>query len=143
MDLSILLDNVKLNIKVSVLLETPNGYIFEKDKYGFYFPIGGRIKLNEDSVKAAKREVKEEIDLDLVDLLYKGIIENFFMYDNVQYHELIIVYQASLIENIDLPDCFYYIKKNEFNQKDIRPSEIIKIINSSINSTLHFIVKDD
>ena len=143
MDLSILLDNVKLNIKVSVLLETPNGYLFEKDKNGFYFPIGGRIKLNEDSVKAAKREVKEEIGIDLTNLLYKGIVENFFMYDNIQYHELIIVYRASLKENIDLPDYFHFIKKNEFDKKDIKPSEIIKIINSRMNSTLHFIVRDD
>ena len=77
MDLSILLDKVKLNIKVSVLLQTPNGYIFEKDKNNFYFPIGGRIKLNEDSVEAAVREVKEEVDVDLIDPLYKGIIEIF------------------------------------------------------------------
>ena len=77
MDLSILLDKVKLNIKVSVLLNTSQGYIFEKDKNNFYFPIGGRIKLNEDSVEAAVREVKEEVDVDLIDPLYKGIIEIF------------------------------------------------------------------
>ena len=142
MDLSVLLDNIKLNIKVSVLLETPNGYIFEKDKNGFYFPIGGRIKLNEDSIKAAKREIKEEIGIDLANLLYKGIVENFFIYDNIQYHELIIVYQASLKENIDLPDCFHFIKNNEFNKIDIKPSEIIKFINSRMNNALHIIVRD-
>ena len=86
MDLSIQLDEIKLNIRVSVLLETPKGFIFEKDKNGFFFPLGGRIKTNEDSVEAAIREVREEIGIDLVDFHYKGIIENFFRYDNIQYH---------------------------------------------------------
>ncbi len=143
MDLSILIDSVKLNIKVSVLLETANGYIFEKDKNGFYFPIGGRIKLNEDSVKAAKREVKEEIDLDLNNPIYKGIIENFFIYDNIQYRELIIVYHASLKQKIDLPEGFHFFKNTELNKIDIKPSEIIEIINSKKKHIFHFIVKDD
>jgi len=40
MDLSISINGIKLNIRVTVLLETPKGFVFEKDKSGFYFPVG-------------------------------------------------------------------------------------------------------
>lgn len=36
MDLSIPVDGVKLNIRVTVLIETPDGFVFEQGKSGFY-----------------------------------------------------------------------------------------------------------
>lgn len=140
MDLSIPVNGTKLNIRVSVLIRTVNGYIFEKDKSGFYFPVGGRIQVNEDSVMAAKREIREELGLELNSLSYVATLENFFNYDNMPYHELNIIHQAD-IENFDCPEGFYIFKPDEIQGIDIKPVTIKDIIGGKMNQC-HIIVRD-
>jgi 8-oxo-dGTP pyrophosphatase MutT (NUDIX family) len=68
----------KLNLRVTVLCETPKGFLVENLKNDFYFPIGGRIQIQEDSIMAAKREFLEEIGIDCPSLEYAGVLESFF-----------------------------------------------------------------
>jgi 8-oxo-dGTP pyrophosphatase MutT (NUDIX family) len=55
------------------------------DKYKLWLSVGGHIELDEDPNAAAKREVKEEVGLDIE--LYKDSEVPFFIDDN--YKELI------------------------------------------------------
>ncbi len=142
MDLSVLVGETKLNIRVSVLLNTPKGFIFEKDKGGFYSPIGGRIKTNETSIESAKREVKEEIGIDLSDIIYISTIENFFKYDGIRYHEINIVHQTYFPDELILPEGFHFFKKSEITDIDIKPDVIKKIICENGNKRSHIIHKD-
>ncbi|MCP4180517.1 MAG: NUDIX domain-containing protein [bacterium] len=142
MDLSVLMGETKLNIRVSVLLDTPKGFIFEKDKGGFYFPIGGRIKTNETSIESATREVKEEIGIDLNDIIYMSTIENFFEYDGIRYHEINIVHQTYFPDELMLPNGFHIFKKSDITNIDIKPDAIKKIICSNGNRLSHIIQKD-
>lgn len=142
MDLSVLLDKTKLNIRVSVILKTPSGYIFEADKSDFYFPIGGRIQLNENSVDAAIREVFEEIGLEIKDLEYIATLENFFNYDGIDFHEINIVHKVSVNDDIILPVGFYFIKKDDFKNINIKPSKIVDIIESEDVKPQHFIINE-
>jgi 8-oxo-dGTP pyrophosphatase MutT (NUDIX family) len=63
LDISFEIGTGKINLRVTVLCNTPQGILVEKYKNDFYFPIGGRIKLHEDSLIAAQRELYENIDL--------------------------------------------------------------------------------
>jgi 8-oxo-dGTP pyrophosphatase MutT (NUDIX family) len=74
LDISIELGANKLNLRVTVLCETPDGFLVEKFQNEFYFPIGGRIQIQEDSLMAAKREFLEEIGIQCPELEYEGVL---------------------------------------------------------------------
>jgi 8-oxo-dGTP pyrophosphatase MutT (NUDIX family) len=72
------LNDVRLNIRSAVIIETENGYISDQDRLdGFYYAVGGRIKINETSEEAAKREIYEEIEIMVKDIKLKAIMESF------------------------------------------------------------------
>lgn len=73
------------------------GYDEVKQKT-FFRPLGGAIKFGETGAEALKREIKEEIDQDIVDIEYLGTIESIFMLRGEPGHELVLVYSAKLID---------------------------------------------
>ncbi len=77
------------------MIKSGDNYIFEKHKQGYYFGVGGRVKIGERSDVAAIREVEEELGVTVIDLKYKTVIENF--YDNV--HEICFVYTCEDIKS--------------------------------------------
>lgn len=91
-DLCVDVDGTILNIRVLVIMNTPKGYIFEKHKEGFYFAIGGIIKIGESSIEAFAREMLEELNLKNVSVKMVGIVENFFKMDGNDYHEINMVF---------------------------------------------------
>ena len=63
----------------------------------FYRPLGGAIEFGEHSMSAVCREFEEEIDSDLDNIVYLGMIENIFRYKGKPHHEIVIVYEADLV----------------------------------------------
>ena len=126
-DLSLNVDDFYLNIRVAIIARTKNGFILEKKKTSeYYFLIGGRMKINESSLEAAKREFQEEIETEIKeeDLEFKTIIENFFTYEveNIKTHELCFLYEIkNELENINLKDNFIECKLEEIKNIEIRP----------------------
>ncbi|MEI6352715.1 MAG: NUDIX domain-containing protein [Candidatus Nomurabacteria bacterium] len=133
-DLSLNVGEDDLNIRVAILIKTKNGYILEKnEKFSYYFLVGGRIKINETSSEVTKREIKEEIDLDIneEDLEFKSIIENFFTYEigNVKTHEICFLYELKKeLENINLKNNFVEYTLKEIKNLEIRPTILQKLL---------------
>lgn len=143
MDISIAIDGTRLNIRVAVLLKTKQGYVFEQDKTGYFFPIGGRIRINEDSETAAKREVREEVGLDLSDLRLLGVIENFFDHANEPFHELCFLYKAEVEHEVVLTFGFHFVSPEMFSHYDIRPAIVREFANSDIPGIAHRLVREN
>lgn len=61
-----------------------------------YRPVGGTIKYGEDSITTVIREVKEEINHDIIDPKLLGIVENIFPYYGEIGHEFDFIYEAKL-----------------------------------------------
>ena len=141
MDLSINLNQTRLNVRVAVLTKIGDDYLFERDKNGFYFPIGGRIKINENSYDAAVREISEEININISGHKLISTIECFFVYDQQEFHELCFVYHIEISSIRDLPNQFHRIKINEIERIDIRPSVIKNIIKSK-EQISHYILDE-
>lgn len=148
-DLTLLVDDTVLNIRVAILVETPAGFVFEKHKSGYLFVLGGRVKINETSEEAALREVFEELGLKDLKLDLISIIENFFSVDNgKKYHEINFVYKTVIDEMPDLSQFsldsgnigYSYIKKEDFDQYDIRPRAIKELV-KKIGPFTHLINK--
>jgi 8-oxo-dGTP pyrophosphatase MutT (NUDIX family) len=129
MDLTLNVNDSILNIRVLVLLETSKGFVFEQHKKGFYYCIGGRIKINENSKEAAKRELKEETGLDIDDLKLVTVYENFFQNGTESNtHEFGFVYKASKVESINPDLNMFEFSAEEIAKNDIRPNILKDII---------------
>lgn len=152
-DLSIMIGNVKLNIRVGVILEYNKKILIEKNKEFDYCVLpGGRIHTLESTEEALIREVKEELGIDISEKNLKifSIIENFFEKDNKNYHELYYLYKIELdndynikdgFENIDNNDSdFYWYTREKFKENNILPSILKEIIDNK--DFKNYIVKD-
>lgn len=153
LDLSTMLGDIKLNIRVGVILEYNNKILVEKNKtVDFGVITGGRVKTLESGTETIIREAKEELGIDLSNekLELISFIENFFDFDNKSYHELYFVYKVELssdyeitdgFENIDNNDSkFYWYTKEEFKQQNILPAILKEIIYNK--EFKNYVVKD-
>jgi len=142
-------DQGVLNIRVLIVISTPDGYVFEKSNDGYYFTIGGRVKIHETTIEAAQRELKEELNVETNTLKLMGLIENFFVMNDRKYHEYNFVFQLQLENSIDLNsfssdgdnEGFITIKEDDLHNYDIRPKVIPDLI-ASTDTFCHFINKD-
>ena len=150
-DLSVILDDTKLNIRVGAIIKYKDKFLIEKNKNVDFSVIpGGRIKSLENSKIALIREIKEEIGIDISNETFEiiSLIENFFEFNNQKYHELYFIYKINLPENYNLKDNFknldnkdaYYnlITKEELNKIKIMPNILKEII--SLDNFKHYIV---
>lgn len=69
----------------------------EEDGVTFYRPIGGTVEYGEDSKSAVIREVKEEINEDIIEAKLLGVIENIFRYGDEVGHEFDFIYSAQFL----------------------------------------------
>lgn len=74
------------------------GYDPQKDET-FYRPLGGGIEFGEHSAETVQREIREEIDAGVKDLVYLGTLENIFVFDGIPGHEIVQVYDGVLEES--------------------------------------------
>lgn len=64
----------------------------------FYRPLGGTIEFGERGDETVRREFVEEIEAELVDIRYLGMLENIFTYEGMRGHEIVLVYDGHLAE---------------------------------------------
>ena len=62
----------------------------------FYLPIGGHIEFGELSPQTIRREVREELDLEVTNLQYLGTIENVFTWEGEVGHDTVLLYEGEL-----------------------------------------------
>lgn len=107
-----------------------------KNEY-FYRPLGGGIEFLEDSKTALCREFKEELNATIEIINYICTLENRFNFENVNRHEILIVYKIDLSNEFYLKDEFLinengtnfkakWIDKNIFLNKELKliPEEL-------------------
>ena len=152
-DLSTIIDDIKLNIRVGAIIKQRDKILIEKNQNVDFSVIpGGRVKTLENSKKALIREINEELGLDLSNEKFEltAIIENFFIFDSKKYHELYFVYKVELTKeyilqdgmlNLDSQDSNYYLlKQKEFQKENILPSVLKEIVLT--NEFKHYIVNN-
>lgn len=103
-------DNNQIRCIALALIKNGNKYLVFKAKDDiknneFYRPLGGGIELNETSDQTLKREFREEIGAELINLKLMKVIENIFDYQGRKMHEIAFLYEA------EFKDKSYY-KKN-------------------------------
>ena len=95
MDLTVVLDNKKLNIRACAVIIHENKLLVHNNINESHIAlVGGRVKIGESSEQTLKREILEEMGKEIEILEYVSTIENFFDADDMPYHEIMFVYRA-------------------------------------------------
>lgn len=68
-------------------------------KETYYRPLGGGIEFQESALSALKREIFEELRLEIRDEKYLGAIENIFVLEGKPKHEIILVFDAAFADD--------------------------------------------
>jgi ADP-ribose pyrophosphatase YjhB (NUDIX family) len=71
-------------------------YDFVK-KQIFYRPLGGGIEFGETSEEAIRREMMEEMNVEVTNLKYLGTLENIFVFNGKTGHEIVMIYDGRLV----------------------------------------------
>lgn len=75
------------------------GYDAAKDE-SFFRPLGGEVEFGELAVEAVRREIIEELGLEIADPTLLGVLENRFTYDGKPCHEVVFVFDAQLEKGV-------------------------------------------
>lgn len=65
----------------------------------FYRPLGGGIEFGETSADTVRRELKEELNVEVGELRYLGTLENIFVFNGTPGHEIVMVYDGALVDS--------------------------------------------
>lgn len=149
MDIRIDTQTEHFKFRVSGLLQYKDKYMFVRIKDNDFLCLpGGHVEINEDTDTAIKREMKEEIGVDVkIDKLIT-VVQNFFSEKGKVYHELAYYYLVSAEDEskLNVEDYVFYendkgeIKKLEFKWLDkenlknykYKPEFLGKMINSEM-----------
>jgi 8-oxo-dGTP pyrophosphatase MutT (NUDIX family) len=66
--------------------------------HNFYRPLGGAIEFGEHSLRTVEREFMEEIGAEVTDLRYLATLENIFIHNSQQGHEIVQIYEGRLVD---------------------------------------------
>jgi ADP-ribose pyrophosphatase YjhB (NUDIX family) len=64
----------------------------------YYRPLGGGIEFGERGRDAIVREIREELDAEIENLVWLGMIENLFTLEGKPGHEIVLVYDATFVD---------------------------------------------
>lgn len=98
-DLSMMVDDVKFNYRVGLIIELDGKVFVEVNPNNSFVTIpGGRVHTLEYTKETVIREAYEEmgIKLNKNDLNLHAVIENFFEMDDIKFHELYFLYKLVL-----------------------------------------------
>lgn len=64
----------------------------------FYRPLGGTIEFGERGEQTVRRELQEEVGLEVQNVRYVATVENIFVYRSQTGHEIVMLYSARLAD---------------------------------------------
>ena len=156
MDISYNLNNEKFNFRVALIISNNNRILLEKSiKNDYWSLVGGRVKLGETTIQAIIRETQEEleIEIDEKELKLNSITENFFTYNNINFHELLFIYQIELRDNeiVNQQDfeckdkdniTHHWFNIEEIKTLNVKPNELRTFLNNQ-NDLKHYVIIND
>lgn len=144
--------NTRFNYRVGIILEHDGKVLLENFK-DFWNMIGGRVHFLDSSLESAKRELKEELDLEVDNLKLINVSENFFSWLGKEQQELLFVYKAHLDDSyecvheesfkcLDADKKFQWHDKKDIAHLNCKPEIIKELIYLDDENISHIINKN-
>ena len=149
-NITIVNENVRFNYRVAFIIKHKNRVLLENTG-GFFNMIGGRVQFGESSLSAAKRELKEELNIEVDNIKLINVSENFFDWAGKRQHEMLFVYEIVLDDSYEIvkkdnfkcldadDEIFTWFDVNEVEKLDCRPKVIKKLVKQTIGQFTHVI----
>jgi 8-oxo-dGTP pyrophosphatase MutT (NUDIX family) len=119
LDISVPIGKGIFNFRTGVILLDEGRVLLHKKQHDNFWALpGGRVSMFESSAETAVREMKEEMDIDIVIERLLWHTENFFPYGDQNFHEIADYYLAKLIDAQSI-----YRGKGEF--KGVEADEVL------------------
>jgi len=145
-------DGSKFNYRVAgIFIDSENKRFLTNTARNIDFVVlpGGRVEMGESSMESLKREMVEELGVNITVVGLKAIIENFFNFDNYDYHELQFVYVAKfddkVIENhsevfvgIEEKDLYEWFNFDELDKINYKPEALRQSIKEALSGDMTF-----
>lgn len=113
MDITIDVENYKLNIRAGVIINHHNKVLLHRNIHSDHYALlGGRVEIGESSEQTVTREVLEETGKEIELTGYIATIENFFKMEGNNYHEILFVHQGEFVNEED-KEILYTLKNVE------------------------------
>lgn len=100
-NITVINNDTRFNFRVAILIENNERVLLEKNK-DFWNMIGGRVHFGNDTLESAKREIQEELGINVDNLKLINVSENFFNWLDKKQHELLFVYSAKLDDSYEI-----------------------------------------
>ncbi|QTN00684.1 NUDIX domain-containing protein [Sediminibacillus dalangtanensis] len=130
MDATFHVDHAVFNYRTAAVMIKNDHVLLHKQVHEDHWALpGGRVEILEDSQTTVQREIKEELgwDIEVHNLLW--VTENFFAYNERDFHEIGLYYHASPQASIKVEaDTFYGEEGNRLIYQWV-PLEELKNIN--------------
>ena len=120
---------------------------FDTVKQNYYYrPLGGGIEYGESSREAVVREIREELGVEIENVRLLGVLENIFIYEGQQGHEIVFVFDAEFVDkslyqldeidgyeqeaNVRFKAKWYSLSENGKNGGSLVPEALEKMLTS-------------
>ncbi len=95
-DICLDMNEYRVNLRVAAIVRRGDAVLLCRPPgHDWWFLPGGRIKVNEDSLTAMRRELTEEIGPGFEVRKPTVIVENFFDLEDRRFHEICTVYEVT------------------------------------------------
>lgn len=147
-------DDKKFNYRISGILHREGKILFHKYINGKSWMLpGGRAEFLEDSKETLQREFQEELNCVINVNSLKYVVENFFKYNQLDYHELEFIYHIELQDGTIPSDdfevvefgvtyLFKWISIEDLKIESIKPNCLVQSLDNLLSTDIqHFIHK--
>ena len=146
MDISINVEDYKLNVRAAVIIIHDNKLLVHRNiNSDHYALLGGRVEIGEHSIQTVKREAIEEMGKEIEITGYFATVENFFEMNETKYHEILFIHKAEFkndndkkitetIKNVEGKDYLQYewLDMKEIEKYPLKPQVIKEIIKEKV-----------
>ena len=140
MDITYKRENYKFILRTSIIIfnrDMSKILLFQVNDKNFYMLIGGKINELETSIEEVKREIKEEINLEIDNIEFVCLSEEFVNAKGFNNHQINVIYKGIYVDEIKYEKfiglegdwCHYeWIDINKLDNYEIYPNIVKDIV---------------
>lgn len=156
-DIKIKSEQGSFKFRVCGVLQYQNKFLVQKiESNDFYSYPGGHVEIGENTDEAIDREMNEELPYKFKINRVLSIMQNFFSYENLVFHELDYWYLLDAGEELNTEDCeviendkgelkkleYKWLTIDELQVADVRPDIMKKLLKNIDKVPMYYINND-